>query len=285
MIRFKETGFYTSIQDQGRFGFRHLGVPVAGALDQISYQNSNLILGNESNTAAFEITMLGPTIEVLKRCCFCVTGADIEIDLNGELVPMNTAIIAEKDSLLKIGRVKNGLRAYLNFKGGFSSEIKLNSASQFSGITKENRVTPMSTYELKEDFSNLISEYKSNTLVSTVEQSELMQLEVFKGVDFRLFPKEFIETLTKTEFMIGSSVDRMACQLDSKSELAHTIDRLSSPTYVGAVQCTPSGKLLILMRDSQTTGGYPRLLQCTKHSVNRLAQIRPNQRLKFVLND
>jgi allophanate hydrolase subunit 2 len=85
--------------------------------------------------------------------------------------------------------------------------------------------------------------------------------------------------------MIGSSVDRMACQLDTKSELAHTIDRLSSPTYVGAVQCTPSGKLLILMRDSQTTGGYPRLLQCTKHSVNRLAQIRPNQRLKFVLND
>ena len=83
MIRFKETGFYTSIQDRGRFGFRHLGVPVAGALDQVSYQNSNLILGNKSNTAAFEITMLGPTIEVLKRCCFCVTGADIEIDLNG----------------------------------------------------------------------------------------------------------------------------------------------------------------------------------------------------------
>ena len=285
MIRFRETGFYTSIQDKGRFGFRHLGVPVAGALDQISFENSNLILGNPLNTAAFEITMLGPTIELLKRCCFCVTGADIQISLNGEEVPMNTAVIAEKDSLLKIGRVKNGLRSYLNFKGGFSSEVKLNSASQFSGITTENRVIAKSTYELKEELTDLISDYKTNALIKPIEYASLLHLEVYKGVDFRLFPPRLIESLTETEFAIGSSVDRMACQLNTNSELSHTIDRLSSPTYVGAVQCTPSGKLLILMRDSQTTGGYPRLLQCTRNAVNRLSQIRPNQRLKFVLID
>tara|TARA_B100001093_G_scaffold69584_1_gene60119 strand:+ start:15233 stop:16090 length:858 start_codon:yes stop_codon:yes gene_type:complete len=285
MIRFREIGFYTTIQDRGRFGFRHLGVPVAGALDQVSFENSNLILGNPLNTAAFELTMLGPTIELLKRCCFCVTGADIEIYLNEEVVPMNTAVIAEKDSQLKIGRVKNGLRSYLNFKGGFSSEIKLDSASQFSGITTENRVKAKSTYELKEDLTDLISEHKTNALIRSIEHSALIQLDVYKGVDFKLFPLKLIESLTETEFTIGSSVNRMACQLNTNSKLAHTIDRLSSPTYIGAVQCTPSGKLLILMRDSQTTGGYPRLLQCTRNAVNRLSQIRPNQRLKFVLID
>jgi allophanate hydrolase subunit 2 len=103
---------------------------------------------------------------------------------------------------------------------------------------------------------------------------------VYTGPEYESLTDQQKQQIQKMEFSISHLNDRMAYQLDPPIE-EHSIDQLTVPVLAGSVQLTPKGSLIVLMRDGQTTGGYPRVLQLSEGSINRLAQMTTASKFKF----
>ena len=107
-------------------------------------------------------------------------------------------------------------------------------------------------------------------------------LETSKGPEFGLFDDKQLERLFSKKFSIAKEYNRMAYQLEQRLP-KHTVTILTSATLPGTVQVTPNGKLIVLMKDGQTTGGYPRLLQLSDKAISILAQKKYGDDISFGL--
>ncbi|MGR5905313.1 hypothetical protein ACT7DI_13340 [Bacillus paranthracis] len=111
-------GMFTTVQDLGRSHYQQYGVPVGGAMDQSALRMINMLVGNEENEAALEMTIMGPKLLIKKTTLLAIGGADMEPLLNGERIPLWRPILAEEGSMLCFGKVKSGCRTYVTFAGG-----------------------------------------------------------------------------------------------------------------------------------------------------------------------
>jgi len=140
MIQFISSGFYTSIQDTGRQGFRHLGVPLSGPMDQSAFTLANALLPHPADQCVFECTMIGPTLKITEAMRFVLTGASIEAWLDNRPLEMNKVYQTTVGSELKLGRVTQGLRTYLRFEAVLDLPLYFGSKSFFTPITKQPRL-------------------------------------------------------------------------------------------------------------------------------------------------
>ena len=113
----KRAGVQTTIQDLGRFGFGNFGIQTSGPMDVFSYKLSNLLVGNKTSEAAFEITITGPTLYFRSYTIIAVTGGSFELKVNGSPCPMGRPVGIPAHSELKFGN--RVVRAYLAVAGGF----------------------------------------------------------------------------------------------------------------------------------------------------------------------
>ncbi|HTE67934.1 MAG TPA: allophanate hydrolase, partial [Actinomycetes bacterium] len=118
MIRVRQPGMLTTVQDLGRPGLAHLGVPAAGAVDRRAFGLANRLVGNRKGAAALEITLAGPELEFEAGVWVALTGGRVAADLDGRPVPMDMAVRVEAGQVLRVGSVTTGLRAYLAVRGG-----------------------------------------------------------------------------------------------------------------------------------------------------------------------
>ena len=114
----RRPGLFTTVQDSGRWGYQHVGVPVAGAMDMVSHRLANAIVGNEPSAATLEITLVGPELECDRATLFAVTGAEFDVRLDGVDVAANTSCLARSGQVIAFGRRRSGARGYLSVKGG-----------------------------------------------------------------------------------------------------------------------------------------------------------------------
>ncbi len=277
MIKILKEGLHTSIQDLGRIGYRNYGIPVSGAMDIEAAKLSNLILGNEETDAVMEITLLGPKLQFYNDTQIAISGADFSPAKNGFPVEMNTCIEIQKDDIIEFGSRKYGVRTYLAILGGFRTEQMFGSRSFYVGITKKEKISSGDELLFKtKKTSGFAAEVQLNFNNSYFKKQTLM---VDKGPEFDLLNDGQKQRLFAEVFTLGMN-NRMAYQL--KENLPNDLNPIISSTVLpGTVQLTPSGKLIILMRDCPTTGGYPRVLQLTEPSINRLAQKMQHEKVKF----
>lgn len=280
MVKVIKPGFFTTIQDLGRFGFQDYGVPISGSMDQYSAQFANALLNNDKNDAVLEITMSGPTLHFDCHTIICISGADLSPTLNGKAIKLNTIITIKPNDVISFGKLNSGFRSYLAVKDGFQSEIKLNSRSMYKNVTSKYKIELNDVLQINEILSIESSKYASlkfNTILFDINY-----LEVFKGPEFELLTPNQKQKLFDQEFTISNLNDRMAYQLEEPFENSLT-PIITSLVLPGTVQLTPSGNLIVLMRDCQTTGGYPRILQLKETSINCLAQKFKGQKIRFQL--
>lgn len=278
MIKVLHPGLYSTIQDLGREEYQHLGVPVSGVMDQEASRIANAILGNDEECAVLEIAMLGPKLEFGCQTVISITGADLQPKLNGEEIRSYTSINIKSGDLLSFGRLSNGFRAYIAVSGGFQLNIVLGSRSMYKGITEKFKLE-------KGDVLNLIPNNQLSKKYAAIKFKKPQYNEniiVYKGPEFENLNERQINQLFKQEFTISKENNRMAYQLNEliANSLTEIITSLVMP---GTIQLTSLGKLIILMRDCQTTGGYPRILQLSEHSINVLAQKKVGDAIKFKL--
>ncbi|SDT01818.1 5-oxoprolinase subunit C family protein [Winogradskyella sediminis] len=282
MIKVLKAGFYSTIQDQGRFGYLSYGVPLSGAMDAYSSQFANALVGNAKNAGIIEMTMTGAELLFLKDTTIAITGADMSPKLNGKSITLFKSIIVNANDTLTFGKLTNGFRTYLAVKGDVLSEMMLGSRSMLKGITDNFRIQKGDYLEMS-NASNVIIPKNAKLKFDNLYLDE-DTLEVMKGPEFDKLTTYQQNMLVSSTFQVSKYNNRMAYQLEP---LVHNDleSILTSPVLPGTVQLTPSGQLIVLMRDCQTTGGYPRVLQLTEKSINILSQKTTGNYLNIRLND
>ncbi|SEM23178.1 biotin-dependent carboxylase uncharacterized domain-containing protein [Aquimarina amphilecti] len=271
------SGMYTTIQDGGRFGYSKYGVPKSGAMDLQSYFLANAILDNDKKCAVLEWAMIPPILEFEDDTVVSVTGAICVPFLNEIKQKMNSQIQIRKGDVLRLKNVTNGVYGFVGIKFGFQSEMLLRSRSQYNEITSLSslRKNDQVSFKIVVDFST-----SNASLFTPPFWGKKDRINVFEGPEFDMLTDHQKHQLLNAKFSISNTRDRMAILLDGLLE--NTLSSmLSSPVLPGTVQLTPSGRLIVLMRDCQTTGGYPRILQLTKESINVIAQKRSGESIKF----
>jgi len=278
MLKVLKPGLYSTIQDLGRFGHRDIGVPISGAMDVESVKKANMLLENDENAAVIEITMTGPTLLFDTTSYICLSGAHIVATLNNQPIDNYTVLKVEKGDILSYGRLETGFRGYLAIKGGFQSKKVLDCHSLFFPVTKSARLKDGDEIPYKETLSYepKISEIKIE------EHFEKNTLKVYKGPEFSLLSDGQLMEIFAKPYTVSKENNRMAYQL-SELITGHSHSMLTSGTLPGTVQLTPAGRMIILMKDGQTTGGYPRILQLSEESISVLAQKKYGDELKFKL--
>jgi biotin-dependent carboxylase-like uncharacterized protein len=278
MLKVLKAGFYTTIQDKGRVGLASKGVPVSGTMDAYSADLANGILNNAITDAVIEITFGTGRFQFLEPTLICICGGDFFPKINNNLISNNKRIVIGKGDILSFGNKKYGVRCYLAVKGGFLSEVKLNSRSFYPNITRKTRIQNNDEIPYLPFFEDINPSKSSIKVNKTHFESTI--LKCYKGPEFYLLNVHQQKEITTQIFTISAHNNRMGYKINEEIN-NHLPQILTSSVLVGTVQLTPSGKLIVLMRDCQVTGGYPRVLQLTENSVNVLAQKTTNDSFQF----
>ncbi|MDT0686628.1 biotin-dependent carboxyltransferase family protein [Autumnicola psychrophila] len=275
-----QPGLFSTIQDMGRFGFLNFGVPQSGAMDFYAAKIANLILRNKGNNAVLEITQMGPKLQFSASTEIAVTGADLSPKINNDQVENNAVLKISAGDTLSFGRRKNGCRAYLAIKDGFDTEYLMNSRSWYTGLTEKYKLEkgmalPYNPFAKREPVTHSSVKFFSEYIKSK-------DIEAYPGPEYFKLCEAQRALLMETKYGIGRDNNRMAIQM--VEPLVNDLDPiLTGPVLPGTVQLTPSGRLIVLMRDSQTTGGYPRISQLSEKGISCLAQKVAGEKVKFTI--
>jgi biotin-dependent carboxylase-like uncharacterized protein len=269
MIKVLQPGIHSTIQDAGRLKFRDQGVPVGGAMDQHAFILANHLLQHIEVEPVIEFTIKGPTLHFYAETYIVLTGAKFHVKLNDKAVSHASPIYVPAESTLEIGHVVKGNYGYLGVLGGFGTEKVLGSGSFHSALLPSAKLSKgMQLVYIKTKFK----ETNFNARVIPVhDKFSRTKLDVYPGPEFGALTKEQQEKLLNQKYFVAPNSNRMAIQLGNTPDLSAP-EIITAPVQPGTVQLTPSGQLIILMRDAQTTGGYSRILQLTDYAMNSLAQ-------------
>lgn len=291
-------GMLSTFQDGGRWGYQSLGVSVCGAMDLVSHQLANLIVGNRTDMATLEITLMGPTLVFTQACCVCLTGADMQAKINDKPVARFRPIVIKAGETLTMPLAKEGTRAYLAVHGGFTVPLVMGSQSTYlrSGFggwdgralqagdeVGFNAVLDSAPTKLNK-LSNALWDTRIY-LPSRLGAWSLRKSTVrwVKSTTWPEFTLESQQSVLQTAWRVGNDADRMGFRLDGpKLALSVARERLSEPTTFGTIQVPASGQPIVLMADRQTAGGYAKLGCVASVDLPILAQKKPGDEIRFL---
>jgi antagonist of KipI len=300
MLEVLEPGLLSTIQDAGRPGFAHLGVPVSGACDPLGLAVANLLLGNPPDAPALEMTLAGPTLRAEEDCVVACAGADLEAKHDGVPVPSGASRLLRAGAILRFGPARRGSRAYLALAGGIAVPSVLGSASTYlparlGGIEgRPLRPGDRLVAGRRGDLSAAGRSWPSGAAGSQVTTS---RLRLLPGPHPEAFAEDAFEELLASEWTVHVRSDRTGLRLTrtlqgpggslAQQPGALTSGRLagemvSQPMTWGAVQVPPGGEPIVLQADHQTIGGYPVLAVVIRADRPVLGQLAPGERVRLM---
>ena len=279
-----------TIQDLGRHGWRHLGVPRCGVMDTLALQQANLLLGNDLNAAALEITSGPLLLRFTGPTCIVLMGADmrascLEADTRTvkkqHLLPGFVVSLEAGDCLQLQHAPVPGQRALLAVAGGFDIEPVLGSRSTdlingFGGLggraLRSGDKVPTGTDQPPECDTRGVR-----------QQSWTSVLRILPATDFRRFDERARSALLETPWRVHQDSNRMGLRLSGESLTlgARPERHLSMGVLPGLIQVPPDGQPVILAADAQTTGGYPAIASVISADLWQLAYMTPGTPVYF----
>jgi antagonist of KipI len=281
-----KSGLLTTIQDRGRIGYRDIGMPVSGPMDELAFRAANLLVGNHEGDTAVEVTLQGPVLHFTADTIIAICGADLNPSINEEPVPNNKPLLIHQGDVLRFGMAAAGMRAYVSFRGGLHINKQLGSSST-------NILAKIGGYEgraLKAgDKAALNTEghYGMETYHWSLSQTVFSYLEkkevrVLKSSQWDWFTEEARSIFLTESFRILPDSDRMGYRLSGPALwLEKPQELLTEGIAKGTVQVPSSGKPIILMADSQPTGGYPKIANIITADLPIIAQLKPSETISF----
>lgn len=266
-----DPGLLTLVVDLGRPRSRSLGVPVGGAADRAAFMLGNALVGNPLDAAALEITLAGPTLRADVGLGCAVFGAPLEVSTDRHALQAGKAFTLPAGEELRIGGTPAGVRGYFCVRGGLRCKKILGSQSSLQPLRagaeldcNEGTVAPR--------FFHLPADELPPNLLRTLPgpQADWFREGVFHSQPFTVTPAS----------------NRMGLRLRGEplppSEPNIFREMVSEPVSPGAVQVTSDGQCIVLGVDGQTIGGYPKVTHVISADLDRLAQLRPGQLVRFV---
>jgi len=276
--------FFATIQDMGRLRKQHLGLAQSGVADEHSFFRANYLVGNDITTPVIEIITGFFSLTTDSPVTMALTGADMSATLNNiPLSPWQSFVLMPG----KILELKNstgiGIFSYLAVKGGFDIPLCFNSAST---VEREN----LGGYHGRklaagDELSTILDRPLCPTLATPANQipkfGRSLTLRIMPGYDHDNFPGNSKKIFFSSEYTTSNKMDRTGIRLSGPPVIWGQGDILSKPVALGVVQITNDGTPVILLKERQSTGGYPMIGVVSRLDLFKLVQAFPNTPIRF----
>jgi biotin-dependent carboxylase-like uncharacterized protein len=295
-LRVLAPGLMTTLQDLGRPGWQHLGVPVSGALDHVSLRAANLLVGNAVGVGALEIVYQGPTLCVeADSVRVAVAGGRVPIDIlpadsegsgGRRLAPYESARLL-RGEVLRIGALSGSAVAYLAVEGGFDIAPVLGSQSTLIraeiGGLDGRALRAGDALPLKQS----AAAEREEVMLPPLDLSPPRRVRVVLGPQEDHFTPAGLRTLLESTYTVSQASDRMGMRLDGPL-LVHSSkgsNIVSDGIAHGSIQVPGNGLPIVLLADRQTTGGYPKVATVISADIPALGRMMPGAAIAFAAVD
>lgn len=280
-IEVVRAGSLTTVQDEGRTGWAHLGVPRAGALDGPARRLANRLVGNARDAAVLETTLTGCAVRVTgdRPVLAVVGGAGCPVTVDGRPAPWGAPVRVPPGAVLEAGPAVHGLRGYLAFAGGLVPEPVLGSRSAdlLSGlgppVLRDGDLIPLGP---------ACAAPAADTVPWPGVPTELV-LPLYPGPRDGWFTQGALRTLTSAPYRVSERSNRIGLRTEGPALARARDGELPSEGMVlGAVQVPPDGLPVVFLNDHPTTGGYPVVGVVAESALAGAAQAAPGTPVRFV---
>lgn len=293
-------GLATSVQDAGRPGYYHVGIPLSGALDQFAFHLANRLVGNDEHAAALEAALLGPELVFRRPAIVAVTGGEATPRVNGQAAPRNESFAVKADDRLSFDYMKLGARLYIAVAGGIDVPAILGSRSTyglgalggFSGRKlAAGDVLPIGAAPPQARRGRAVPK----DLVTSYPKER--ELRVLPGLYFHRLTEESAETFFADTWVVAPEADRIGYRFKkgralSFRERKQPFGAGSDPSNIvdagypyGSIQVPGGVEPIILHRDAVSGGGYAMIGTVISADMDAIAQMQPNNLGRFLRVD
>jgi biotin-dependent carboxylase-like uncharacterized protein len=296
-VNVKTAGFATTIQDLGRPGYYHLGIPMGGAMDRFAMRCANLLVGNDEGAAGLECVFMGPELEFTEDVIVAVTGADLPPKIDGEVLESWTAIKVKAGQTLSFDYLRSGARGYIAISGGVDTPTALGSRSTYPigalGGVDGRAVQAGDVLPIGSDKGTAT---EGQSIPSDLRRGpgSPAELRVMTGLYWHRVTKAAGQKFFDETWKVASEADRMGYRFQGGSPLEF-VDREppfgagSDPSNItdacypyGSIQVPSGTEPIILHRDAVSGGGYFMLGTVISADMDLIGQLQPNVETKFV---
>lgn len=277
-------GLQTTVQDLGREGYGPKGISPSGAADALALRLGNLLVGNEANTGALEMTLMGGKFVFPEGAVIALTGADFGATLDGKPAALWTPHAVLPGVKLATGATRDYARCYLSITGGVRVPAFLGSASThlMSGLGgfHGRALRAGDVLEIGAPTKNL----RRRKIAAKALQAwkPMKNLRVTEGPQADWFAEAAGRALLKNTFRVSEESDRLGLRLEGPMLGARNSgEMITEGVTLGAIQVTPSGQAIILFVEQQTSGGYPKIANVIGTDMHSVGQLRPRDEVRF----
>ncbi|HEX3932491.1 MAG TPA: biotin-dependent carboxyltransferase family protein [Nocardioides sp.] len=276
MLEVRAVGPSALVQDLGRPGWAHLGVPRSGALEGPAAAFANRLVGNDPEDACLEILLGGLVLVSDRSVWVAVTGAPCPVEVDGRAAGLSVPVRVSAGSELRLGVPSSGLRSYLAVAGGIASEAVLGSRSTdtLGGLGP----APIAVGDLLPVGPG----GRPPVPVDTPYSPARGPLRIVAAPRSDRVAGDVVDLLCSTPYAVSVDSDRVGLRLvGDPLPLARRDELPSEGIVLGAVQVPPDGRPLVLLADHPTTGGYPVVAVVDARDLWQCAQLRPGEPVRF----
>jgi antagonist of KipI len=278
-----EVNGLVTIQDSGRTGWRKFGVPASGPMDAFAFRSANVLAGNTPHHASLEIGLGDMTLRALRDCVVSVTGVGFGLSIYLWDFPLWSSYYVRAGWMIRLTRWESGMWAYLAIAGGIQTQLVLGSRSTYLRGhlgSLEGRQLQAGDVLRSGTPSRPLTELAARTLPGERRPiySDNPVVDVILGAQEKYFTKENIERFLSSEYSVSLTSDRMGYRLEGAA-LTHRNknELISEGMTMGAIQVPSNGQPIVMMADSPTTGGYPKIGTIVSADLPLLAQCVPGR--------
>ena len=296
-VKVKNKGLATSIQDMGRPGYFHLGIPIGGAMDRYSLRVANMLVGNHEGAAGLEAVFMGPELEFTEDTIISVTGGELPPKIDGEVKETWTTISVKAGQTLSFDYIRHGARAYIAIAGGIDTPESLGSRSTYAigalgginGRAIENGdELPIGTA------SKNMSEGTSVPQELRRAPGSPAELRVLPGLYWHRITDASGERFFQETWKVAGEADRMGYRFKGGSPLEFVERKqpfsagsdpsniTDAPYAYGSIQVPSGTEPIVLHRDAVSGGGFFTLGTVISADMDLIGQLQPNIETKFV---
>jgi antagonist of KipI len=289
----ERAGFFSSVQDLGRTGFRQFGVSTSGALDSFALRVANLLVGNEDGAAGLEITFGGLQLRFQDERIVAWCGGEFDVHIGVAPLPAGHAALVRPGDELKFGLPQIGCRCWLAISGGIdvapilgsrSTDLRANFGGLDGRALRHGDILPLGPRPGSSRDVGATERISSWTAphdwVSPAKRNPI--LRVLRGVDWNCFNASTLQRFTSELFAISPDSDRMGARLDGPElKREDDVSLISEAVAPGTIQVPPGGNPILLLQDCQTIGGYPKIAQVISFDLGIAAQLRAGDHVRF----
>ncbi len=290
-------GILTTIQDLGRPGYYHLGIPIGGAMDRLAMRAANMLVGNPEDAAGLETVFMGPELEFTEEATVAVCGADLPAKVNGAEQPGWTAFDVKAGDVLSFDFLRGGARGYIAISGGIATPPALGSRSTYAigalGGYEGRAIQPGDTLPLGAEKA---TGRTGKTVPDALRRGpgSSAELRMLPGLYWHRITEAAQRAFFEDTWKVANEADRMGYRFQG-GRVMEFVEREqpfgagSDPSNItdacypyGSVQVPSGTEPIILHRDAVSGGGYFMIGTIISADMDLIGQLQPNTETRFV---